>query len=453
MTSSFSRQAQISRLILKHRWLLMLLAALIALLFETAEHTSTHAHLGGHFYRELLMFVVIYPAAFGMSLTLLARTELERLRVSRHLSLEHDLIEQMSSAGDWEELSSVLVEFPSQVAPFDGASLHLYDPPEGNLEPVVEWKNQEARGTMRETRLAIDNMDVCLSCLKSRTLHQVSAGLCSNVNVVEGYQGFCLPLVHGNQAVATLFMFLPDNLGLSEDQIELLNNVAPSMAFAIDGTHPLGSGIIRESATEAERRRLARHLHDTLGQSLGFLVLKLDHLKGEDVLGEIAAVRQELAQMHNVANQAYERVRSTLTTLHEKRVADLFKTLRELAKSVGDRADIKVTVNSKGEPCPLPQNVQFKIISIFREAMINVQKHAQATKMDLHLQWARESLKITLVDNGTGITTSNHTNANGHYGLVIMQERAEEIDGRLSFDTVAGGGTKVSLQVPLYPYR
>ena len=117
-----------------------------------------------------------------------------------------------------------------------------------------------------------------------------------------------------------------------------------------------------EVEREQERARIARNLHDSLGHSLGYLHLKLDQLTNQDASGKSKAVRQELIQMRDVANQAYELVRGMLAALLPSNASDLTTALLVQARSVCGRAGIKVQVNSEGQPRRLAPIVQQQLL-------------------------------------------------------------------------------------------
>jgi PAS domain S-box-containing protein len=205
-----------------------------------------------------------------------------------------------------------------------------------------------------------------------------------------------------------------------------------------------------EAEREKERARIARDLHDSLGHSLGYVHLKLDRLAGDSTLGEIGKVKQELAQMRDVINKAYEVVRGMLAASRPSNLTDFTAALLAQARTVGQRGNFKVQLTSEGQPGSLTPIVQQQVLFLFREALINVERHANAQQVDISLLWAERSLTITLEDDGCGFEMAAQQ-PNGHYGLRIMQERTEQINGYLTLDSRPGAGTQVVLRLPLTP--
>jgi PAS domain S-box-containing protein len=204
----------------------------------------------------------------------------------------------------------------------------------------------------------------------------------------------------------------------------------------------------QEVALEKERLRIARDLHDSLGQSLGFLRLKLDALSMNDLEYDGEAVQQDLVQMRDVANEAYELVRSMLAAARPANANDLAAVLLAQARPVGSRARFKVNLTCEGQARPLSPVIQQQVLYILKEALNNVEKHANARQVEIKLVWTEEMLVITLLDDGVGFHT-NMPHPKGHFGLAIMQERAEEINGLLSVTSTPNSGTEVTLWLPL----
>lgn len=202
-----------------------------------------------------------------------------------------------------------------------------------------------------------------------------------------------------------------------------------------------------QAALAKERARIARDLHDSLGQSLGYLRLKLDQYTMDDISTDNGLLRQELLLMRDVANEAYELVRSMLAAARPSNSMALNTVLLAQAQSAGSRARFKVFFNNQGQPRPLPPIVQQQVLFICHEALNNIEKHAAANAVHIALKWEDNSLVLSLSDDGRGFCTDVPVGSD-HFGLAIMQERASEINGRLSISSTPGSGTELLLQVP-----
>lgn len=199
---------------------------------------------------------------------------------------------------------------------------------------------------------------------------------------------------------------------------------------------------------ERERTRIARDLHDSLGQSLGYLRLKLDEFTLKGRLNIVSEVHRDLTLMRDVANEAYELVRSMLAAAHPANSTNLNTALYTLARSVGNRANFKVRFITEDQSRSLSPIVQQQVLYIFKEALSNVEKHSNAHEVSITVLWTDKIVSITFIDDGCGFETGLPRTA-GHYGLTIMQERAEEINAFLAITSSPGEGTKLDLRLPL----
>jgi PAS domain S-box-containing protein len=208
----------------------------------------------------------------------------------------------------------------------------------------------------------------------------------------------------------------------------------------------------RAAALETERARIARDLHDSLGQSLAFLHRKLDEFTSTNILPEIEPIHTQLTRMRDVANEAYELVRGMLAAARPSNSTGLATALLAQAQSARNRARFKVNLANEGQPRRLSPIVQHQALYIFQEALSNVVRHANAQHVDLKLVWTEDILTIILADDGCGFDP-NTSLADGHYGLTIMQERAEEINGFLSITSRPTVGTELTLRLPLKGHK
>ena len=204
----------------------------------------------------------------------------------------------------------------------------------------------------------------------------------------------------------------------------------------------------RTAALERERAHVTRNLHDNLGQSLAYLHLKLDQLVNSGVLQPLEEVRQELEQMRNVSNEAYEQVRRLLAASRPHNSTDLATALLVQARSVGQQANFKVHLTSHGPASTLSPVVQQQVLYFFQEALTNVAKHAKAQQVGIDLLWSEAALTIKLSDDGQGFDPEI-IQPDGHFGLMLMRERVREINGRLTLTSNPAAGTNLTLWLPL----
>jgi two-component system nitrate/nitrite sensor histidine kinase NarX len=156
--------------------------------------------------------------------------------------------------------------------------------------------------------------------------------------------------------------------------------------------------------------------------------------------------------MRDVANEAYELVRGMLAALLPSGSIDLTTAMLIQAREIGERGGFEVELTTDGQPQRLDPIVQQQILYLFQEALINVERHACAQRAHIELSWDKDHLTIILTDDGCGFDVDG-LQPTGHYGLRIMRERAEGMNGDLTLTSRLGAGSEVMLQVPLASCR
>ena len=200
-------------------------------------------------------------------------------------------------------------------------------------------------------------------------------------------------------------------------------------------------------AQEDERRRIARELHDEIGQALG--AIKLELAVAERKLG---ADGGELAEARAIADGALESVRELSRLLHPSILDDLglpdttASYLQHFSRRTGIRTELHVDqltgrLNSDLEVCA------YRVI---QEALTNVGRHAAASNCTVRLERHPGSLRVAVEDDGTGFTPGTLRSAQ-HFGLglISLRERVAGLGGTLEVTSAAGRGTCVTANLPL----
>ena len=194
---------------------------------------------------------------------------------------------------------------------------------------------------------------------------------------------------------------------------------------------------------EEERRRLARELHDDTIQSLIALNQQIQ-LAQMTVTDEAGAAR--LATMQQMAEQTVADLRRLTRDLRPIYLEDLglIPALEMLARDMSRLMEIPVDFSAIGKEQRLPPNVELALYRIAQEGLSNVARHARATQAVLTLQFADGHVRLEVCDNGIGFMvpeSPSEMTADGHFGLIGVQERAELIGARLTITSAPGAGT------------
>ncbi|MEK7328734.1 MAG: ATP-binding protein, partial [Chloroflexota bacterium] len=271
--------------------------------------------------------------------------------------------------------------------------------------------------------------------------------------------GQCIaaPLRVGERTLGALCAVRNSGAHFDFDETRALTLLANSAAIAIANAQLAEAGRrqAEQAASLAERERLAAELHDHLAQTLSFLNLKTDRMKEMLAAEQPVEAGAELARMKSAIGEAYGQVRAALVGLREPPPAtdDL---AQKLAASVADFQKISGLPASLTVADPsalaLPRVTQTQALHIVREALANVQRHAQARQVQVRVERTaqRGDARFTVEDDGCGFDPQMVV-AEHHLGLVIMRARAERSGGRLAVESTLGAGTKVVASFPLKP--
>jgi PAS domain S-box-containing protein len=191
---------------------------------------------------------------------------------------------------------------------------------------------------------------------------------------------------------------------------------------------------------------IARDLHDTLGNHIGFLRMNLEYLS-EAQWRDPQKLKNQLQNMSIAANEAYEMIRAMLAVLQTDNFTDPISLFNHYAEQVSDRSALLIKISSQGTSRLLSLQQIRQLFYIFREALSNAEKYSQAHQVTGEFIWGPEALKMCINDDGIGFSPEK-VKSSGHYGLKFMRERAESMDGNLTISSRPGQGASIIITIP-----
>lgn len=188
-----------------------------------------------------------------------------------------------------------------------------------------------------------------------------------------------------------------------------------------------------------ERERIARDLHDTLGQKLSMIGLKSDLAKRLVSINPEEA-EKELADIRQTASTALKEVRELVADMRATKLIDEVMRIRQILSA----AEIELKIEGDPNVSNIPSNVENVLSMCLKEAVTNVVKHSDATVCEVLFKQAADEVSIVVKDNGKGI--QGKTSSTGA-GLKGMRERLEFVNGSLVIED--DGGTKLTIRMPI----
>jgi two-component system sensor histidine kinase UhpB len=196
------------------------------------------------------------------------------------------------------------------------------------------------------------------------------------------------------------------------------------------------------AAQEAERLRIARELHDELGQALTAVALRAEHASNRT-----GNEQPELAELAGIVQQSLADVRRISRELRPGVLDDLglINALISLCARVSEQTGIHIHRELEGPVPELPPEVELAIYRIAQEALTNALKHSEASEVTVSLTCTNDNLVLAVADNGRGLATDAIEGG----GLTGMRERALLIGADLEIASPASDGVRVTLRLPV----
>jgi PAS domain S-box-containing protein len=200
---------------------------------------------------------------------------------------------------------------------------------------------------------------------------------------------------------------------------------------------------------EAERRRIAREVHDELGQRLTSLRLDLDLLRNEWRKGEVAQANARITTMFDLIDETLGTVRRVATALRPAVLDDFgFRAaLEQELASFRKRTGITTTSSFCPDDLAVDADRATALYRIVQEALTNIARHAGATSVEVHIEASSGDIHAEIVDDGRGIS-AEEINSETTLGLLGMRERTSALDGSVIIEGSPGRGTRVFVTIP-----
>ncbi|MGD8760246.1 MAG: histidine kinase, partial [Anaerolineales bacterium] len=199
-------------------------------------------------------------------------------------------------------------------------------------------------------------------------------------------------------------------------------------------------------AREEERKRLARELHDGVIQALVGLNYELAHIEDHGAPHLKEEIRQIVGNLRRVCRELRPPMLDNLGLVSAVRYLT-----REFSTTETNPLNIVLKTDSDEDEW-VPEEIALCLYRVLHEALINVQKHAGAKKVQVELATQRDEISLEVKDDGQGFAVPHHLGdllADSHFGLVGLRERLDLVRGKLEITSAPGEGTRLRVQVPI----
>lgn len=210
---------------------------------------------------------------------------------------------------------------------------------------------------------------------------------------------------------------------------------------------------VLNSALE-ERQRLARELHDSVGQVLGYVSFQTDAARELYANGKADEADAQLVRLASIAQDAHADVREYILNLRTTPTTrePLFKTLQNYLDGFTRNYNIQTSLlfDEGFDENALDAKAQSNIFRIAQEALSNVRKHADARRVVISFKKEGENVHMIIEDDGRGFAAETLLNdGKPHFGLSFMNERVEQLGGSIRFESAYPSGTRILVEIPI----
>jgi len=250
----------------------------------------------------------------------------------------------------------------------------------------------------------------------------------------------------GEQSMGVMLAQSETLASYTEEDEKILEMLAAHAATALENAQLYQD--LQRAAADKERQRLARHLHDSVTQSLYSLVLMTNGWAAMSEKGELMNAADSFRQLESLSVQALGEMRLLIHQLRPPILEEtgLVGALRDRLEAVEHRVGLETKLVTAGDVEGLPQQVEEEFFHISQEALNNALRHADASNIQIRIEVENGSARLAVEDDGRGF---DPTESNGGLGLITMRERAESLGGDFKLTTDNDHGTVVEIRLKL----
>jgi two-component system nitrate/nitrite sensor histidine kinase NarX len=287
------------------------------------------------------------------------------------------------------------------------------------------------------------SLDTTLKVISIRSLSADSPQHCAKA----GFETVVtIPVRLHERVMGEVDLFFHAQVEPSAAERSLLDALGSHLASGMENLRL--NALEKEAAVSQERHLLARELHDSIAQSLAFLKIQVQLMRGALKSNDPVEVAKVLEEIDAGVRESYGDVRELLLHFRTRtNTEDIEPALLTTLKKFEHQSGIQTTFSMQGEGMPLSPDLQIQVLHIVQEALSNVRKHAGATQVWLKVQ-QHPTWRFEVRDDGIGFDTQADPLDETHVGLRIMSERAQRIGAELEVCSGPGQGSTIIVKLP-----
>jgi signal transduction histidine kinase len=201
-------------------------------------------------------------------------------------------------------------------------------------------------------------------------------------------------------------------------------------------------------AQDQERTRIARELHDDIGQRLALLAFELDQLHQE--LPNPPEIRSRMGELQKQTSAIATDIQTLSHELHSAKLEYLgiAAAMRGFCREFGEQQKVEIDFKTSDLPSPVSPNISLCLFRVLQESLRNSAKHSGVRRVEVRLRGTSDEIHLAVSDSGAGFDSGAAKESRG-LGLISMEERLKLLNGTLSIESQPQRGTTIHARVPL----
>ncbi len=307
-------------------------------------------------------------------------------------------------------------------------------------------------------RLVGIDCGVCGAALRNDEIKQTRDLKPCVARTGQAYFGQCrsmvvVPLEHNGRLLGVYNLYMTEERSIPEEVSLLFRSISEHLAMALENTRLMRENL--RMSLMSERQMMANEVHDSLAQTMAYMKMRIELLREALLQYESGKALKYSADIQQALDEAYASLRELLTQFRNRMdPLGLEHALKELASGYFDRTGVKLEFENRIPDLNLTVDQEVQVFHILQEALSNVARHAGARHAWLTLEVSDGQYAFTVDDDGRGVFVMGaQPDLRHHFGISIMSERAQRLNGNIEIANRPQGGARLRLLVPIHPEK
>lgn len=370
----------------------------------------------------------------------------------RELSILNTIARELSSHNNLEYSLNTALQKVSELLNLDTGWIFLTNE-KGDINLAASLNLPPA---LENNKKAMSGSCYCLQMFEAGNLksaENINVITCSRLyGLVDGTKGLrfhaSIPLYTDNKKMGVLNVASTNWKELSGDDLKILYTIGDLLAIAIERATLFEKSV--EYAAVEERFRLARELHDTLGQSMTSVILRLETAEALiEAEADKEKIKKTISQTLNLARSNLDEARRSILNLRASTLDHnkLEEAITLLADEIQKNNNIEINFSSEMKNINLSPFIEASLYRLVQESLSNIVKHSKALNVCIELKVEDNNIFLSVKDDGIGFEQSKIPKE--RYGLIGLNERVKLLNGELKIETEVDKGTYLQFLIPV----